>query len=299
MYDPKLASIPLDLRPTEMLAPTPGAFLENLSFDLDGRLYVTNMTGRQILVWEEGKGVRTLCDLDVYPMSLERDVDGNWYVAARAESPKNREAMLKSQQVWRIDVHGRAECFLKVPQAKLLNGMVRQSPGVFLFADSIAGTIWRLDVAKREFSVWLQHESLGQRTGEGMTPGANGIKVWRNSIVVSNSSYRTFVYIDVTPDGAAGAVRVRDTGIATDDFVVQQDGTILLTTHRASVVRLRPNDEAHVLSQHEAVRGNTAVALGVRPSDLQYLYVVGDGGMWFGETLTACIARIDLGTAAP
>lgn len=125
-----------------------------------------------------------------------------------------------------------------------------------------------------------------------LPPGANGIKIWRQTAVISNSSHRSLIHVEMGSDGHAGALRIESTGMPIDDLDILDDGTVLLTTHRSAVLRLRPNGEKRVISEHPVIRGNTACRMGVQPGDRGHLYVVGDGGIFFGAGGPPGIGRI-------
>src|SRR5215212_6001005 len=121
MVDAAITGLPRDLRSTESMADTTGKFLENIAFDKQGRLYAASLMERRILRWEEGKPLSTFADLGIYPMSLESDIDGTWYVVGHAVSfSKDLEEYQRSQQVWRLTSDGKAEHLVSFPDARAL-----------------------------------------------------------------------------------------------------------------------------------------------------------------------------------
>lgn len=294
MAHPSLAGLPDNILPVEALVDTTGKFMENMAFDRQGRLYVTSVLEKRIYRWEEGQGLSAFADLNIFPMSLAEDVDGSWIVVGSpVDFTRGMAAYERAQQVSRLSADGkRIEPVADFPAARALNGLVRLSPGVFLIADSYAGAIWRLDVPSRTVSLWMKDLMLDRVDPNRVTPGANGVKLFRGQLVVSNTQRMNFVHVEITPDGKAGKFRVQQHGIVVDDFDLLEDGTAFVTTHRQVIVRVSPDGRSQVVGNHPLMRGNTACLMGVRPEDRNKLYVVGDGGVFFGAGGPSGITRI-------
>lgn len=295
--DAALMALPRDLVPAETLATAPpGTFLENLVFTREGSLWITSYFARELLRFDPEQGVRLLTRLDGYPVALEADADGAWFMTVHGKTFRDgRDQLVASQQIWKLDAQGRAAPYVAVPQAQFLNGMARLAPGVFLITDSLAGAIWKFDVASRQVTPWLQHAALESVAPQQMRPGANGIRVVKGEVLVSNSTQRTLLAIPVGADGRPGEPRVRVSDVPIDDFAVAEDGTIFATTHRDQVVRIRPDGTKHVIAEHPEVKGNTSAVFGFRPDDRDSLYVIGDGGMFFGGKFPAGLVRLKVG----
>lgn len=121
--DAALTGLPRDLQPTDSVADTTGKSLENLAFDAQCRLYAASLMERRILRRQQDSGLSTFADLGIFPLSLEADVDGTWYVTGmRSCFTQDVTHYEQSQQVWRITPDGRAEHFVDLPQARALNG---------------------------------------------------------------------------------------------------------------------------------------------------------------------------------
>ncbi len=299
VQDKALMALPRDIVPAETLATLPpGTFLENLLFARDGSLLVTSYYAREVLRYREGEGMRRLAGIDGHPAGLAADDDGAIYVTVHGRSLRDgAEALYPSQQVWRLAPDGKAEFFVALPDAKFLNGLARIAPGVFVIADSLAGTLWRFNVGTKEVAPWLRHTELESTAPLQMRPGANGVRFARGELLVSNSTRRTLLAIPMLPDGGAGVPQVRVTDVPIDDFAVGADGTVFAATHRDQVVRIRPDGSKHVIAEQPDVKGNTAAAFGVGASDRDKIYVVNDGGMFFGEKLAPGLVRLSVGVS--
>lgn len=295
--DAALMALPRDHAPAETLATMPpGTFLENLVFARDGSLLITSYFAKEILRFEAGQGIGVLTKIEGYPVALEPDVDGTYYMTVHGKTfREGRDALVASQQIWRMNAAGKAEVYVTVPQAQFLNGIARLAPGVFLMTDSLAGVVWKLDVATKTVTAWLKHADLESVAPQQMRPGANGIRVVKGDVLVSNSTKRTLLAIRVGADGSAGEPKARISDVPIDDFAVAEDGTVFATTHRDQVVRIRADGAKHVVAEHADVKGNTSAVFGARADDRDKLYVIGDGGMFFGGKSPSGLVRLTVG----
>ena len=297
--DATLDSMPREIVPAETLATfPPGTFLENLLFAPDGSLLITSYFERQVLLWRAGR-VDTALQLDVHPVSLAPDVDGTLYFVAHGKSFRSGPDFVKTNQVWRWREGAAPEPWIEAPQAQFMNGIARVAPGVFLVADSLAGAIWRVDVGRRAVERWLAHAELESTAPQQLRPGANGIRTSAKSVVVSNSTRRSLIEIALRDDGGAGALRVRAVDVPTDDFAIAEDGTVFSATHRDQIVRIRPDGTRHVVAEHVAVKGSTSAVFGVTAQDRDAIYVVNDGGLFFGAKEPPALVRLRVGVPGP
>jgi sugar lactone lactonase YvrE len=284
--------------PTRTLASMPaGNFFENLWVDGDGSLLITSYLGREILRWRAAVGLTVEARIDGYPVSIASDSDGARYVAVHGQSFRAGAAVLESQRIVRLNADGSAETVLNAPQAKFFNGMAWLSPGRFLVADSLAGTIWLLDVTAKTLVPWLQHEDLQSSLPQRMVPGANGIHIVGDQVWISNSSRRLLMTVALLPDFTAGALQRRVEGLPIDDFALAADGSILAATHRQAVLRLRTDGKHEVIAESADVNDSTAVRFG-RGADAGKAFVVTSGGAFAGRSETVQLVQLDTGTTA-
>jgi len=93
---------------------------------------------------------------------------------------------------------------LTFDQPAALNGACLMAPHVILLADSLAGLIWRVDLADNGLtataSVWLQHPTMAPDPDSGLTspigpqPGINGIRYAprTNAVYYTSTAQRLF-----------------------------------------------------------------------------------------------------------
>ena len=111
-------------------------------------------------------------------------------------------------------------------------------------------------------------------------PTANGIKLSGDSVFVSNTLHQQVLRIEIESDGRAGNVDVWDKGIAGDDFDIDGNGRLYLTTHPFNtVVRLEQESACAIVGDVSiGIAGPTAATFGARAQDRSILYVLSDGG---------------------
>jgi hypothetical protein len=136
----------------------------------------------------------------------------------------------------------------------------RQS-GLLYAADSVLGTIWRVPTFGGTPTAWAAAPELAA-TG---FLGANGIKIHRGAVWVSNLDQGTVLRIPVTRGAAAGAVETRATGLVNiDDFAFTGGGDTLLAAVNADneIVQVRP-DGSHtiVLTRADGLENPTSLAV--------------------------------------
>jgi sugar lactone lactonase YvrE len=186
------------------------------------------------------------------------------YVAVRSPQPA-------AAGIWRVShaAFAKAVRVAALPAASFANGLAFDAHGNLYAADSALGRIWRLAPRSRHASVWSAGPALAP-TGEQFMgfplPGANGLKVRRNLVYVSNTSRRTILTVPVRANGSAGRPRVRYTGLEPDDFAFGPGGDLVVAENPPSrLVRVAPN--GHVTTLATAADGldnPSAVAFGPR-----------------------------------
>lgn len=146
---------------------------------------------------------------------------------------------------------------LTFDQPAALNGACLMAPHVILLADSLAGLIWRVDLADNGLtataSVWLQHHTMAPDPDNGFTspigpqPGINGIRYAARTNVVyyTSSAQRLFMRVNVDPGShtPVDEPEVVAADITADDFCVDENAAVAyLTTHTDNTIVRVPID---------------------------------------------------------
>ena len=155
------------------------------------------------------------------------------------------------------------------------------APHVILLADSVAGLIWRVDLATtalpRPPSVWLQHHTMTPDPDSGLTsplgpqPGINGIRYAARTNVVyyTSSAQRLFMRVAADPGSYTplGQPEVLAADITADDFCIDENaGVAYLTTHTDNTIVRVPINAGVDGATSSVVAGDPLNELLVGPS---------------------------------
>jgi sugar lactone lactonase YvrE len=185
------------------------------------------------------------------------------------------------------------------PSGAVLNGCCVIAPRVLLVADSVAGQIWRVDLAEDGLTatarVWLQHDSMAFDPDNPLNPqpGVNGVRYDSRTdcLYYTSTTRKVFMRVPVDPQThePAGQPELVADGTMADDFCIDENaGVAYVTTHRENTidrVPLRPGQHA---DSRDIVAGEpftaqlvgpSSAAWGRGPQDYGHLaYVTTDGG---------------------
>jgi sugar lactone lactonase YvrE len=240
---------------------------ENIALEPDGSADLTFAVARQVARVDPDGATRVLATLPApdnpatpvigIPVTagIVRTHDGTLYV-----NYSTGTADLTG--VWRIDPDGTASRFAALPPTGFANGLALDpEDGALYAADSALGRVWRISPEDGAVSVWATGTEL-EATG---FIGANGIKVHRGAVWVSNTDRGTILRIPFEEDGSAGPVRTHASGLAgIDDFAFTGHGeTAIATLHPSSEVALVRPDGTHEveLTAEDGLSNPTAVAV--------------------------------------
>jgi sugar lactone lactonase YvrE len=275
---------------------------ESLVFDRDGNVYISlALTGEIRKITPDG----TQSTFALIPIgapltpcggffailgALTVDNHGNLYAAAAACDPANRG-------IWRISPDGQAELIANLPLEALPNGITLYHGRLYV-ADSSLSRVWVVPVEGGEATVWLQDPLLGAPSGSPF-PGANGIKVFRHELYVSNSGGGTIVAIPFLHGDAPGAPRIHAVLPAPqgcDDFAFDVHGNLYCGTDPfRTLIRVAPDGSSEILlTAADGLDGPTAAAFGVRGNDRFNLYITNAAFPFFSETHQPSLMRIHL-----
>lgn len=131
------------------------------------------------------------------------------------------------------------------------------------------------------YDIWLEDEALARPNPENPFPAVNGLKVFGNTLYATNTQRQTLLRIPILADGAAGEPGVFAENINGDDFALDEDGNLYVTTHvYNSVVRVDAVGDVTVIAEaDEGVTGSTALAFRPDAQNARAVFVVTNGGM--------------------
>lgn len=249
--------IAAEATPTSLVEFPPGTFLENMAVLKSGALVFTSYFSKKLHVLGLDNSLSALAELDAHPVSVLRIADG-YLIAVHGAPFTSGTGFTKTQKLIHLDEKGNITNVTDASSALFLNGMVQLQDGSVLIADSIAGIIWHYNLADRNLTPWLKHELLSQNPDiQAFVPGANGLKVDGNRLLISNSG-RGALYEVSLKDGksASEPKAIAETG-PIDDFWL--DGArIIFTTHGDSLKAIEANGTISTLLE-KGCDGCTAV----------------------------------------
>jgi hypothetical protein len=279
-------------------------FLENLAVRADGSILVTVLNHKQLWYVPVPNGgqpvtpalVHTFDDFAMGIVEAEPDI---FYISTAGPAAALERVDMRGWVPGAPVKHTRVLTF---DRPAGLNGACLLAPRVILLADSLAGLIWRVDLAEDGLtataSVWLQHHAMDPDPDNGLTsalgplPGINGIRyAARTNVVYFTCSARKLfmrVAVDQATHMPMGEPEVV-ADIAADDFCLDENaGVAYLTTHvNNTIVRvpIEPGADAAAPSVvagdpfTEQLVGPSSAAWARGPADYgRIAYVSTDGG---------------------
>jgi hypothetical protein len=235
-------------------------FLENLAVRTDGSILVTVLNHKQLWYVPAPSDEQPIAPVPVHTfdeiatgiVEAEPDI---FYVSTGGQASLERfdlRGWVPGTPVQPIRV-------LSFDEPAGLNGSCAIAPGVLLLADSLAGLIWRVDLAADGLSgtasVWLQDPTMaanpdnGLKSPMGPQPGINGVRyaAQTNVVYYTSTAQELFARVAVDPldHTPVGRPEVVAADIVPDDFCLDENaGVAYLTTHTGNTIVRVPIDGA-------------------------------------------------------
>ncbi|WP_425259157.1 SMP-30/gluconolactonase/LRE family protein [Rubrivivax sp. RP6-9] len=187
--------------------------------------------------------------------------------------------------VWRLGADGKGALFAQLPTGAWPNGITVGPDQQLYVADAAMGVIWRVDPKSGAVSRAIESDALRARVFVALAPGANGLHFFGRDLYVTVSDSAQVLKTTLGQDGRFGPFGVFASGIPGDDFAIDEQGTLYITTHPFNtIVRVTQAGERSIVANAtQGVTGATDAAFGVLPGDRDTLYVATDGGAFSGD----------------
>ena len=299
-------------------------WLENIAVRYNGELLVTSLTSPSLYQVDPHQTRQPLLVAEI-PDSigllgiaeLEKDV---FYVIAGKSSNSAFSFSFRSS-IWKVDFRefcleedgtvsrpAKLSLVADMPDTQFLNGMCRLAPNdnsALLIADSIAGSVIRLDVNTGSYNTVIKDKTMASPSPAGAL-GINGIRVHGQDLFFTNFAEKTFMKMPISRvrGTAAGPAAVVINGTTGDDFILSKDGkkAWIATNFLNTLFEVHtPGQKGRIVAGGangtDLVRA-TAVAFGRTWGDRNSLYVVTTGGLdspFGGRGVTGGrVVRVDL-----
>ena len=283
---PKADELPRQMVPSARVLKTygPGMWFEGIAAAPDGTLYLAQNTGENYATGDKSQ---------VHASVIQRSPDGSERVfftlpqgstagvmAIAADGTIYMAGTGAHRGLWRISPDGTGKFFVQLPRGAWPNGVTLGPDGKLYVADSALGVLWRVDPTTGTLEKAYAGKVLRARPYIALPPGANGVHFHGRDLYVTVSDQGTLLKLHLGEDGKLGAPTVAARGVPADDFAVDGDGTVYLTTHiYNTIVRVTPDGQRMVVADaHDGIVGATDAVFGRSDHDRRTLYVVTDGG---------------------
>jgi sugar lactone lactonase YvrE len=182
--------------------------------------------------------------------------------------------------IFKIDAKLAVDKVLNIEGGMFPNGIIRLQGDKYLVADSYAGCIWQYDASSNKATVWLKDQMLERSSAKSEYPAANGLKVYKGNLYVSNTEKQTLIKIplsELTP----GTPSLFLDRVNIDDFAFDRFGNIYAATNvYNSVIKITLEKQITIVADlSSGVAGSTAVVFAKNKAGERVLYVATSGGM--------------------
>ena len=282
-------------------------FLENLAVRADNSILVTVVTKKELWYLPPGNGQGPVTPVHVHTfdhmcLGIIETAPGIFHVPlSDAYTTHESHPVRLDLRDWSPGTPVNPQTVLTYPEpVGGLNGSCLIAPGVMLFADSLAGLIWRVDLpedgGQAAARVWLEHPTMRFDPVSPLRPpqpGINGIRYAAGSGHLYYTATAQQLLMRVAVDQATreptGEPEVVAGGRMYDDFCLDEDaGVAYVSTHRENTINQIALKPGALGEPGRAVAGVPFDGLLVGPSSLawgrgegeagQVAYVTTDGG---------------------
>ena len=185
--------------------------------------------------------------------------------------------------VYRLSADGEPERLPGSENIMLANGLAFNKQGDLYISDSALGSVWLIPHDGGEAENWLQHEWLA---GCADIPGANGVALWQDSLLVANTGLGLLARVPILEDGTAGEPEIvagdgncdpeNDDLFSMDGIALDEQGNVfalLVLTHK--LVRIDPSDGSYtvLLTEEDGLFNPASIAFGTAGDDRQYVFL--------------------------
>lgn len=182
--------------------------------------------------------------------------------------------------IFAVDANQQVQKVLSIEGGQFPNGITPLSADKYLVADSYAGCIWLLDMGSKNIRVWVKDPLLQRFKDTDELPAANGLKLFRGNLYVTNTAKQLIVKIPVNGIKAGKPALYIDK-VSGDDLCFDSKGNCYVAANVYNrVLKITADKVMTVIATLEdGAAGATAVCAVKDTRGVERLYVTTCGGM--------------------
>jgi streptogramin lyase len=266
-----------------------GQWLESVKVGPDGTIYLTANTGENYATGDKSHARAQV--IARAPDGSERVVfelpQGSTagVIAFDAQGRMFMTGQGANLGVWRFKPDGQGELFAKLPLGAWPNGITAGPDNQLYVADAALGVVWRIDPSTGAAERAVDGDALRARRFIALAPGANGLHFFGRDLYVTVSDAARVLKYTLGQDGRFAEPSAFAEGIPGDDFAIDDQGALYITTHPFNtIVRVTQSGQRTIIANSaQGIVGATDAAFGALPYDRDTLYVATDGGAFSGD----------------
>ena len=276
--------------------------LENLAVRSNGHLILTDVREPKVYELDPDSFLPSMKLLYTFPNAtgmtgIVETTPDVFVVVAGIWNSTTFTAIPGSFFVWSIDFNSfkpTVKMITAMPGAAALNGMTNLdgSPNIVLIADSVLGTVWRLDTVTGEHSVAIQSPLF---TGSVYFHlGINGLASHGKMLHFTNSAQRMYGRVPLSENGSASdELQILNRPglgcLAYDDLAIDWEGNAWVASHPNALTEVTVegrNRNVTAMKNAAQIKFPTSAAFGrgsKREEKIVYVTASGDGKTSWGQ----------------
>jgi sugar lactone lactonase YvrE len=270
----------------------PAASIQAMDRGADGSLYLTDYAHDKLLKVDPAGHLTTFVEgLSVHPQGILVTATG-YLVTGLVNRPSSDPAQTLTQRfkgldgrLLVLDRHGAVTRSIEIGMDTFPNGMTRLDRRRALIADSLAGRIWVVTPDSGSVASWMDDPLLKASPD---FPGANGVKLHRGWVYVTNTTMGRLVRAPIDRDGRPQAAQDFAAAPAADELAIRKDGTVYVAAHARTLCISRDGSTSDAF---EGVPGGATLLL---TPDGKWLWLATDAPNVNGARGSPSLLRVRL-----
>jgi sugar lactone lactonase YvrE len=262
----------MPLKSKVLVAYPKNTWLENMVEGKDGNIYATNYPEGIVYKISKSGTTENYAKITGKIAGIADYKENEFLVTGWDENGK--------ASIFRIDANKAVSKEMNIEGGMFPNGIIHLSGSNYIIADSYAGCIWLYDADKKVSSIWSKDPLFERSTATTQNPAANGLKIYKGYVYVSNTDKQILVRVPLTKSGPGKPELFADK-VGIDDFTIDDNGNIYAATNvYSTVIKVTPEKSiTTVAGLAEGVAGSTSLLYTKNAEGKKVLFVATSGGM--------------------